>query len=65
MMKFSPNTQRLQLFYHSSKGYSAWSATPNELRTSKTRVYENKILNRIFAPNNSKKVRPEVSINNT
>jgi hypothetical protein len=51
MRKFSPKTQRLQLFYRSSKGYSAWSVPPYELHTSKTKVYENKILNKIFVPN--------------
>jgi len=65
MTEFSPKTQRVQLFYCSSKGYSAWSVTPNELCTSKTKVYENKILNRIFAPNSNKKVRPAVSIKKT
>jgi hypothetical protein len=31
----------------------------------KTKVYENKILNGIFAPNSNKKVRPAVPIKNT
>jgi len=65
MTKFSPKPQRVQLFYCSSKGYSAWSVTPNKLCTSKTKVYENKILNRIFAPNSNKEVRPAVSIKKT
>jgi hypothetical protein len=48
MMKFSPKTKRLQLFYCSSKGYSAWSVTPNELHTSKMRMYKKQITEQNF-----------------